>query len=186
MVDFESYKTGIEDARKEAVVATLPNVSADVVEEAKEFAAAIVRPEEPVFPKELVEKAVVKESVEEVAVLDTVTLSKIVENPEIEAALAAEGLRIDKTEIARAIEESKQRADLEIALAPEASVKDLNQTFVERTESLTEPLTELDELKLSINSSFEEVASLLLEHQRQIDEIEARLTNHNARGGHKI
>ncbi len=117
--------------------------------------------------------------------LDTDVLLKIANNSELAEALAAEGLVIDQDEVARVIDENKKRADLEAALAPTTPIEVLNKVFVEEP-AASEPMTELDELRSGINSSFEEVASLLLEHQRQIDEIEARLTNHNARGGHKI
>jgi hypothetical protein len=165
----------------------LPNPSVAAVEDAAAFAAAIVRPE-PAKSEESEES----EETEEVAPLDIETLTKVAISPEIAEALAAEGLEIDQDEINRTLDESRRRTELEKTLAPEASITDLSKAFTvdelvaqEREEGpVTRP--EFTDLKEGINSSFEEVASLLLEHQRQIEEIESRLSEHNKRGGHKI
>lgn len=127
--------------------------------------------------------------VEPVVTMDAETILKVSVDPAIAEALAAEGLKIDQDEVNRALEENKRRNELEAALDPATSAADLQKAFVDepRDEDL-EPVTPeaFRDVKMGINSSFEEVASLLLEHQRQIDEIEARLEAHNRRGGHKI
>ncbi len=180
----------------------VPPVSADAVEEAKEFAANTVRPSTPeeIIAEHAEQRAVAAETAGEatdegdafpvVNLLESETLQKIADSPEIAAALAAEGLEINQDEITRALEENQKRTELEVVLAPNASVGDLNKVFTadEIREENLEPVTPegMRDLKQGINSSFEEVASLLLEHQRQIDDIEARLAEHNKRGGHKI
>jgi regulator of replication initiation timing len=45
---------------------------------------------------------------------------------------------------------------------------------------------ELEDLKENINSSFEEVVSLILEQRRDLDMLLERLDKHNARASHKI
>jgi len=127
---------------------------------------------------------------EPAAKLDADTLLKVAIDPAIAEKLAEEGFIIDQDEINRAIEEDQRRNELETALAPTASVASLNTTFVEADVDDVDlpPVTAeaFHELKLGINASFEEVANLLLEFQRQVDMIEARLADFNRRGGHRI
>lgn len=169
----------------------LPVVSADVVEAAKDFAATVVRPstEAEVISEHAEQRAVEhRAAFPVISMLDSETLTKIVASPEIAEALAAEGLQLDQTEIARAIEENKQRADASKVFVPE-----WDETIGSGVESQSEPVELEDvtpesyrDLKIGINASFEEVASLLLSQQQQIDQIEKRLEEHNRRGGHKI
>ncbi len=92
---------------------------------------------------------------------------------------------IDKAEIARAIEQDKERAKLEAIVYPSAATFDY--PAAPPAEELVEVTPEsFRDLKIAVNASFEELASLVLEQQRQLDEIEARLKEFNKRGGHKI
>lgn len=190
----------MENSTPEAVAEVLPNPSVEAVEDAAKFAANIVRPE-PIDYVAVVDKIEAAQPpkpdfgtlvpVEEVAPLDTATLTKIVASPEIAEALAAEGLEIDQKEVARTIDEQAKRTALETVLSPDASLNDLSRAFVEvtpqRSVELEEPTAEaFRDLKEGINSSFEEVAGILIELSQQIGDIEARLAEHNKRGGHKI
>ena len=158
------------------------------VEDAKVFAASIVRPEpteSEIRPSTVAE--VIVERAEQTSQIDTVTLSKIVDSPEIAEALAAEGLVIDKEEVNRAIEQNKRRTELEAIVFPNAAgaFDSLSQPQDEVELTLVTPESFRD-LKIEINSSFEELSSLVLELQRQIEEIEARLSAFNRRGSHRI
>jgi len=125
-------------------------------------------------------------------ILEESALEKIAVSPAIIAALAEEGLEIDQEAVAAAVAEEKKRAALEAVTTVVYPAAGTYPYPIEvapadaASAPSEEPETELSKLKDQINASFEEVASLLLEMQRQLDDINARLENHNRRGGHKI
>jgi hypothetical protein len=109
----------------------------------------------------------------------------IAANPDIIAALAEEGLEIDQEKVAAAVAEefvakvvfpTEGTYNYPIDAAPADAASAPSE----------EPVTELSQLKDQINASFEEVASLLLDMNRRIEDIEARLEAYNKRGGHRI
>ena len=112
------------------------------------------------------------------------TLLEVSIDPTIAQELAKEGLQIDNAEVNRLLLEMQQRENLEAAMEPTPIAEAILEDRIRPTGPVTRD--EFEELRDGINASFEEVANLLLETQRQIDEIEARLTAHNRRGGHKI
>jgi hypothetical protein len=176
-VPFESMapKRGPEPTEVE-----FPAASVAAVEEAKEFAAHVVRPEPP-ESFDLVDVVVTKPAPESV-VFDSELLRKVVLSPEIAAALAEEGLMIDQDAVSRDLEKLEQQGVEEIPLLAAEDVQAPSDP-VELVDVTPEAFRAL---KAEINDSFSELASLVLEQQRQIDEIETRLTEHNKRGGHKI
>jgi hypothetical protein len=114
-------------------------------------------------------------------------LEKIADNPGVIAALAEEGLEIDQDALQAAVQADKVAAELFVH-GYKLTLEDQSDPVRAEVPDAPDdaPATTLAELKDQVNASFEEVASLLLDMNRRVEDIEARLEAYNKRGGHRI
>ena len=116
-------------------------------------------------------------------------LDKVLHDPDVAAALAAEGLSIDYERVEADLRPLHQVLSTESGLLKyELEDGRSGEATLPLCADPEAPVTlrELHDAKVDINNSFEEVANIVIEQQRQIDEILARMQAFNMRGGHKI